>query len=187
MFTYRTIPTGERAALWDKTGGVTYVDGPRRLWLKAGQHVQPLKRHAAAADQYLVVRHKDGTARHLHGPAAVWFDPVVHESVEARQALVLDANEAVVIYAQEDAPRDAGAREPAPQRVTRRILRGPSLFMPAPTSGCTSSAGTAPTRPRAAARFPARFTSPSCASSPTRPTSTSRTSAPPTTRCWSSS
>ncbi|HZN69044.1 MAG TPA: hypothetical protein VFB66_27435 [Tepidisphaeraceae bacterium] len=122
MFTYRTITVGQRVALWDKTGGVAYLDGPRRVWLRAGQRVQPLQRFAAAADQYLVVRHKDGRALHLHGPASVWFDPVEHESVEVRQALVLDANEAIVVYAQGDGPSGA---------VTRRVVRGPSLFMPA--------------------------------------------------------
>src|SRR5206468_9933285 len=68
----------------------------------------------------------DGRSEHLHGPAAVWFDSVEHESVGVEQALSLDANEAIVVYAQEKAPAGDGA-----DRVTRRVVRGPSLFMPA--------------------------------------------------------
>jgi hypothetical protein len=121
MFNYRTIPAGERAALWARDGSVEFVGGPRRLWLRSGQRVHMLQRHAAGADQYLVVRRKDGRSQHLHGPASVWFDPVEHESVKVEQALSLDANEAIVVYAQEEPDG----------RVTRRIVRGPSLFMPA--------------------------------------------------------
>src|SRR4051794_28593401 len=72
MFTFKTIRDGERVALWDRDGRVEFVSGPRRLLL-ARRTVEPLARHAAGADQYLVIRFKDGHSQHLHGPAAVWF------------------------------------------------------------------------------------------------------------------
>jgi hypothetical protein len=127
MFNYRTILSGQRAAIWQKDGDVSFVSGPRRLRLKSGQRLEALHRHAAAPGQYLVVRFKDGRTQHVHGPASVWFHPVEHESVTVEQALSLDANEAIVVYAQERAA-DAAAGE---DRVTRRVVRGPSLFMPA--------------------------------------------------------
>ena len=44
MFSYRTIPAGERAALWARDGSVEFVGGPRRLWLRSGQRVQDSSR-----------------------------------------------------------------------------------------------------------------------------------------------
>ena len=122
MFRYRTVRAGERVALWDKTGAVTFTNGPRRLVLRSGQRVAPLQRHAAGPGQYLVVRFTDGRTEHVTGPASVWFHPVDHESISVEQALSLDANEAVVVYA-----RGAGGGD----RVGRRVVRGPSLFVPA--------------------------------------------------------
>jgi hypothetical protein len=119
MFGFRTIPEGERVAVWERDGRVTFVNGPRRLFLRAGQSVQALERHAAAADQYLVVRYKDGRCHHLHGPAAVWFNPVEHEAIRVEPAVALDGHEALVIYAQQG------------EAVGRRVVRGPALFMPA--------------------------------------------------------
>ena len=134
MFNYRTIRTGDRVAVWEKDGDVTFVNGPRRLRLRSGQRLVPLERHAAGPGQYLVVRFKDGRTEHVHGPASVWFHPVEHESIAVEQALSLDANEAIVVYAEDratgpgSAPGTAGTDA---SRVTRRIVRGPSLFMPA--------------------------------------------------------
>ena len=140
---HTTIKDGERAALWDRQGRVEFVTGPRRLWLR-GRTLVPLQRHAAGADQYLVIRFRDGHCQHLHGPAAVWFHPVEHESIRVEPAIALDANEAVVVYSHRAAPA-ADVRNPGPApdpatpagslrdagRVSRRMVRGPALFMPA--------------------------------------------------------
>ena len=123
MFTYRTIRTGDRALVWQKNGDVTLVTGPRRFYLGSGQRVESLERHSAGPGQYLVVRFKDGRTEHVPGPASVWFHPVDHEAIDVQQALTLDANEAIVVYTQEG---QAGE-----DRVTRRVVRGPSLFIPA--------------------------------------------------------
>jgi hypothetical protein len=120
MFGFKTIREGERVAVWDKHGRVEYIAGPRRMLLGGGRTMEVLRRYAAGADEYLVVKFKDGHSQHLHGPAAVWFHPVEHESVRTERAINLDANEAVVVYSQE-----------AEDRVGRRIVRGPALFMPA--------------------------------------------------------
>ena len=124
MFNLQTIRDGERVAVWDRAGRVEFISGPRRVLLR-GRKVEPLVRYAAGAGQYLVVRFKDGRAQHLHGPAAVWFHPVEHAEVRVVQAIGLDANEAVVVYSQE------GGATGEPDRVGRRVVRGPALFMPA--------------------------------------------------------
>lgn len=115
---YKTILAGEYAALWDKEGGVTFVAGPKRVWL-GGRRFESLPRYAAGPDQYLAIRFRDGHVQHLPGPAAVWHHPVEHEKVETRDAMVLDANEAIVVYSQE------------PGRVARRVVRGPVMYVPA--------------------------------------------------------
>lgn len=116
----KTIRQGERVAIWNKSGRVRFVDGPRRLWLLQEQ-VVPLRRHSAEEDQYLVIRRRDGVSEHVRGPAEVWFDPVLHEQIGVLDLTPLDANEAVVIYAR----GEEGA-------VNRRVLRGPALYMPEP-------------------------------------------------------
>jgi hypothetical protein len=118
MFAFTTVRQGDRIALWDPSGRVSIVDGPARVWSR-GKTVQALPRFSAGPDEYLVVRLKDGHTQHVHGPAAVWLNPVEHASVRVEKAVGLDANEAVVVYAQ------------GPERVTRRVVRGPGLFMPA--------------------------------------------------------
>lgn len=119
MLTYQTIRTGERVAVWDKHGRVDFVSGPKRLLLW-GKTVDHLERYAAGASEYLVITFKDGHAEHLRGPAAVWFHPVEHESIAVEPAVELDANEALVVYRR----GDDGA-------ISRRVVRGPELFVPA--------------------------------------------------------
>ena len=126
---FTTIKDGDRVALWDRAGRATIVEGPARA-LTAGRRVQPLHQHAAEADEYLVVTFRDGTRRHVHGPASVWDDPVRHESVDVQKAVALDANEAVVVYAHDGAAGDGAAETNDAGTVTRRVVRGPGLFVP---------------------------------------------------------
>jgi hypothetical protein len=118
MLAFTTIRQGDRIALWSPTGRVSIVDGPARVW-SHGKTVQVLPRYSAGPNEYLAVRLKDGHTQHVHGPAAVWLNPVEHASVTVEKAIGLDGNEAVVVYAQ------------GPDRVSRRVVRGPGLFMPA--------------------------------------------------------
>jgi len=119
MFGFKTIPQGQRAAIWDRTGRMRLIDGPRRLFL-IDDRVEPLARYAAAPHQYLIVRFKDGQKEHLRGPASVWLDPVLHEAISVEPAIPIDANESVVVYRQEN------------ETVQRRIVRGPEVFVPQP-------------------------------------------------------
>jgi hypothetical protein len=117
MITIRTIRQGDRIAVWDVDGRVEYVDGPRWLMLW-GKTIQRVPHFRAAADQYLAVTYTDGHVEHLRGPAAIWQDLVAHANIEVKQALPLDSHEAIVVYR-----RDNG-------QVSRRVVRGPALFMP---------------------------------------------------------
>src|SRR5579864_7458069 len=101
MIGLRTIRQGERIALWNRFGEANMIDGPRLLLL-TGQQVQILPRFSAGPAQYLVIRFKDGHKEHVRGPAAAWFDPVLHEEITIQPAIGIDANEALVVYRQEE-------------------------------------------------------------------------------------
>jgi len=49
----------------------------------------------------------------------VWFNPVEHESIAVKDATPVDAHQALVVYRREDE-----------ERVTRRVLYGPALYVP---------------------------------------------------------
>ncbi len=85
-------------------------------WL---QRLDRLRRHNAESQQYLVVRYLDGRTEHLRGPADLWFDPDEHESIDVQDATPIDAHQALVIYRRETS-----------NQVSRRILHGPSLYVP---------------------------------------------------------
>ena len=119
MLGLKTVPQGERVIVLHTNGKVNYVDGPTRLAVFTAK-VQPLRRTSAEPHQFLVIRKKDGTTEHVPGPAAVWFDPIVYLEIKVHEATKIDANEAVVVYRKVD------------EAVTRRIVRGPALFVPTP-------------------------------------------------------
>ncbi|WP_221032752.1 hypothetical protein [Actomonas aquatica] len=119
MIVPHVIREGERALVWHRSGRATTVDGPRRVWTW-GARLQVLEQHLAGPEEYLVVHRADGGIEHRAGPAALWFDPLRHERIEVAPKLKLNANEAIVIYREQDG------------RVTRRVARGPALFVPAP-------------------------------------------------------
>lgn len=114
----RTVPAGERVAVWNRRGELRLIDGPQRLWLW-DEHIRPLERHSARDGEYLVVTWRDGRVEHLPGPVMLWRHPVDHLSVATMTALAISANEAVVVYG-----RDGEA-------IRRRIVRGPAQFIPA--------------------------------------------------------
>jgi len=119
MLGLKTVPQGERLMVLHTNGRVTYVDGPTRLAVLTAKTV-PLRRYSAEPHQFLVIRKKDGTTEHIPGPAAVWFDPIIHLEIKIEAATKIDANEALVVYQKND------------QTVTRRVVRGPALFVPTP-------------------------------------------------------
>jgi len=152
----RTVKEGECCAVWTASGARRLIEGPQRvrLWWS---HVRFLDRHVADGNQYLVVQNRDGSKEHLRGPVALFFDPCQHEAMEVRDAVVLAANEAVVVYQEGACSLEAhmppgpklapgtgaiAAAEPVPQPssfssvVNRRIERGPKVFIPSSSEWC---------------------------------------------------
>jgi hypothetical protein len=118
---YYTVEEGQRALMVRKDGSMEVVVGPRRVWAWR-RRFEKMRHFVAHPGEFLVVRFRDGRQEHVPGPADLWFDPRVHETVQRQDALQLAAKEAVIVYS-----RAAGS-----DAVTRRIVYGPTLFVPAP-------------------------------------------------------
>ena len=112
-----TVNEGQRVAVWDKDGRREMITGPKRIALW-GRRVQPLQPYVAGPTQYLAIHCCDGRVVHQRGPSVVWMDPVEHAQITVTDAITLSANEALVVYRQQEG------------RVERRVVRGPELFVP---------------------------------------------------------
>jgi hypothetical protein len=116
---YYTVEEGQRALMVRRDGSMEVVVGPRRVW-KGSRRFEKMRHFVAHPGEFLVVRFRDGRQEHLAGPTDVWFDPRVHEHVARQDALQLAAKEAVIVYTRTG------------NGVSRRIVFGPTLFVPAP-------------------------------------------------------
>jgi hypothetical protein len=120
MFHY-TVEEGQRALMIRKDGRMEVIVGPGRVW-SWGKRFEKMRHFVAHPGDFLVVRYRDGRQEHIAGPADVWFDPRIHEGITRQEALQLAAKEAVVVY----------SRAAENQPITRRLVYGPTLFVPAP-------------------------------------------------------
>jgi len=120
MFHY-VVEEGQRALRVKRDGHMEVVVGPKRV-SRWHLRIRPMDHFVAHPGEFLIVRFRDGRQEHRPGPAEVWFDPRIHLKISREDALQLAAREAVVVYSR------AGENEP----VSRRIVYGPTLFVPAP-------------------------------------------------------
>lgn len=117
---YFTVNEGERVRVIHKDGRIEIVDGPKRFW-HGGNRVEYMTQYVAHPGEFLIVRFRDGRQEHHAGPKSIWFDAKEHLSIEKEDALPIAAKEAVVVYTRGD-----------DQTVTRRVVHGPAMFVPAP-------------------------------------------------------
>ena len=120
MFHY-VVEEGQRALRVKRDGHMEVVVGPKRV-SRWHLRIRPMDHFVAHPGEFLIVRFRDGRQEHRPGPAEVWFAPRIHLKISREDALQLAAREAVVVYSR------AGENEP----VSRRIVYGPTLFVPAP-------------------------------------------------------
>ncbi len=118
---YYTVEEGQRALMIRKDGRMEVIVGPRRVWIGSNRF-ERMRHFVAHPGDFLIVRFRDGRQEHIAGPADVWFDPRIHEQITKQEALQLAAKEAVVVY----------SRAAENQPITRRLVYGPTLFVPAP-------------------------------------------------------
>lgn len=127
-----TVEEGERALFTHRNGKKQLVVGPQRIWGWFSR-IEPLHQHIAHPGQFLIVHYRDGTQKHLPGPAEVWFDPREHQQITFEDCLQIGSKEAVVVYSRDPSVRDDKAGNVAETAdVSRRILTGPALFVPQP-------------------------------------------------------
>lgn len=149
-FGKRTVKEGECAAIWQADGRRRVVEGPKRVRLFFA-HVRFLNRYVADQHEFLHIQFRDGRKEHRRGPLALFMDPCTHLAMKTREAFRLKANEALVVYSEEEAavratePKDGVApaaaaanaapfgaeKESKPGAVQRRVVRGPAVVVPA--------------------------------------------------------
>jgi len=119
FFGKRTVKQGEVCAIWDDTGAQKLIYGPRRVWVWKST-VKFLDRYFADQQQYLVIKHKSGKREHVRGPKDIFNDPVQFDEISVQEGVHVNNYEVIVVY-----------REEAEDKVKRRVIRGPLLFIPA--------------------------------------------------------
>ena len=118
---YYTVEDGQRALMIHEDGRMEVIVGPKRVWAWR-KRFEKMRHFVAHPGDFLIVRFRDGRQEHLIGPTDCWFDPRIHEAISRQEALQLAAKEAVIVY----------SRPTGVDTVSRRIVHGPTLFVPAP-------------------------------------------------------
>jgi hypothetical protein len=118
---YYTVEEGQRVLMIRRDGRMEVIAGPQRVWI-GSKRFEKMRHFIAHPGEFLIVRFRDGRQEHLPGPADIWFDPRIHETITREDALQLAAKEAVIVY----------SRPPGAEAISRRIVNGPMLFVPAP-------------------------------------------------------
>jgi hypothetical protein len=157
-FRGRTIKDGEAAAIWDAKGIHTQIVGPKRVWL-FNSTIRFLTRHKAKSHQYLIVSHRDGRVEHIIGPAIMYENPAYHDKISVQDGYRLCSDsECIVTFSSvstgtnmntgksigkirsdqigdEMEQADFSSSSPlSPENVvSKRIIRGPTLFIPKPS------------------------------------------------------
>jgi hypothetical protein len=104
------------------------IVGPARIWMFFST-IRFLDQHIATPKQYIVIQFKDGHSEHKKGPARMFRNPVLHESVTVHDSIqLLSVTDVLVVYrASSDARSDAGSGA-----LTRTRIVGPASYFPAP-------------------------------------------------------
>lgn len=151
----RRVKKGECCAIWDQEGDYSLTEGPARIWIY-NSDVKFLDRFVADQGQYLRITYRDGRKEHMRGPCSVFMDPVLHTDIQVKDAICLDAFEAVIVYSESARSLDGivltgpsildtsplevqmdptvglgpVSKEPVVSGVQRRVVQGPTLFIP---------------------------------------------------------
>ena len=93
-----------------------------------------LQVHYAGEGQYLEVNQRAGPRLCLPGPNQLHMDPTKHASIHVRDAILVNANEALVIYGNSE---KGGSQEEKLKPIVeggfeRRVLYGPTRYVPKP-------------------------------------------------------
>ena len=136
LFKLKTIEEGSAALVRNHLGEARLVNGPARLTLWRSK-VEMLELHYAGEGQYLEVNQRAGPRLCLAGPIQLHLDPTKHESIHVRDAILVNANEALVIYGNGGTKGGSNENEEKPKPLVeggfeRRVLYGPTRYVPKP-------------------------------------------------------
>mmetsp|Transcript_26220 Transcript_26220/g.38359 ORF Transcript_26220/g.38359 Transcript_26220/m.38359 type:complete len:475 (+) Transcript_26220:45-1469(+) len=149
----RTIKDGEAAAIWNVNGVHKQIIGPRRVYMY-NSTIRFLTRHKAESHQYIRISHRDGRVEHKYGPAVLYQNPALHDSVSVHDGIrLLSENECIVVYNDSKSSADRNSvpkeveiatpieeiadteSESGPkchgEKQRRKVIKGPTLFLPA--------------------------------------------------------
>lgn len=120
MLLPKIIQDGNAVIAWKRNGTREIIEGPKVIYAPFDK-IYPLNQASARDGEYLVIEYTDGRTEHLGDPCEIWLDPLLHSNIYAKEAVSLDAHEAVVIY------------DDHLGNVTHRVQPGPAVYMPKPT------------------------------------------------------
>eukprot|EP00033_Pygsuia_biforma_P001034 GCRY01001179.1.p1 GENE.GCRY01001179.1~~GCRY01001179.1.p1 ORF type:complete len:480 (+),score=98.15 GCRY01001179.1:218-1441(+) len=109
----------ERVAILSKSGKLTLVDGPKKVFLWSSKY-QYLPFFTANQQEYLIISKRTGEIQHLKGPQGMFLDPREHFGMSVGDLTSVNSGEVVVVYTDENG------------KVTRSVVRGPASFMLGP-------------------------------------------------------
>lgn len=148
LISFKTIDDGEEVIVYNHRGVAKVVGGPARLTLWRSRLVT-LRLFYAKENEYLEVNQRAGPKLCIPGPAQMFLNPVVVESILVKEAIFLNANEVLLVYSScSDPHHQPKTNGQAPQEkllpgggestttttttVNRRILCGPLKHVPQP-------------------------------------------------------
>jgi hypothetical protein len=118
---FYVVEEGQRVLMRSADGTMSVIVGPKRVW-RGRRTFRPMQHVVAGPGEFLIVRYRDGRQEHRAGPAEAWIDPREHLEITTEDALQLAHKEAVVVY----------GRPEGSETVSRRIVHGPTMFVPRP-------------------------------------------------------
>ncbi|CAL1530288.1 unnamed protein product [Lymnaea stagnalis] len=115
---WKTLDVGEKALIYSKDGRARIEEGPQRLFLFR-EKFKKMTCFSASQKEFLKINYKDGRTEHVKGPCIIHQNDIIHMNISVKSLLSLDANEALIVYSQNNETKN----------VRRRIQYGPTLFL----------------------------------------------------------
>jgi len=135
LFGFKTIDAGEQALIRNHLGVAKVVAGPARVTLWRSK-VETLRLFYAGEGQYLEVNQRNGPRLCLAGPTQLFLNPIEHESIHVKEAILVSANEALVVYSagkQGEERIYSKIGEENENSFERKVLYGPIRYIPKPS------------------------------------------------------
>jgi len=135
LFGFKTIDAGEQALIRNHLGVAKVVAGPARVTLWRSK-VETLPLYYAGEGQYLEVNQRNGPRLCLAGPTQLYKNPIEHESIHVKDAVLVSANEALVVYSaakQGEGNIYSKVGEENENSFERKVLYGPIRYVPNPS------------------------------------------------------